>query len=53
MGIYLFAYSFIYDMENVEDGNLTRRQKHRKMSRQQTLIIIKAILRHRFFLNGF
>lgn len=39
-------------MENVEDGNLTRRQKHRKMSRQHTLITVKATLRHRFFLNG-
>lgn len=47
--IYLYIHSFIYDVENVEDGNLTRRQKHRKMSRQHTLIIVKAILRHRFF----
>lgn len=47
--IYLYIHSLIYDVENVEDGNLTRRQKHRKMSRQHTLIIVKAILRHRFF----
>lgn len=50
MGIYLFIclfiHSFIYDVENVEDGNLNRRQKHRKMSRQHTLIIVKATLRH-------
>lgn len=50
--IYLYTHSFIYDMENVEDGNLTRRQKHRKVSRQHTLIIVKAILRQRFFLNS-